>query len=57
VCFVIEGASNEHVEVGIARLPCGSDKIGALDGAKLWADEDGGALLGLAFQVAPFGAD
>ena len=57
VGVVVEGAGDQHVEAGIAGLAGGGDQIGALDGAELRADEDGGALLGLAFQVAAFGAD
>ena len=57
VRLVVEGAGDQHVETGIARLAGGRDQIGALDGAELGADEDGGALLGVAFQVAAFGAD
>ena len=57
VRLVVEGAGDQHVEAGIARLAGGGDEIGALHGAELGADEDGGPLLGLAFQVAAFGAD
>ena len=58
VRLVVEGAGDEHIEPGIARLAGGGDEIGALHGAELGADEDGGALSpSLAFQVAAFGAD
>jgi hypothetical protein len=50
-------AGNQHVVPGIASFTGGGDQIGALHGAKLWADKDGGALLGLTFHVAAFGAD
>ena len=57
VRLVVEGAGDEDIEVGIAGFARGGDEIGARDGAELGADEDGGALLGLAFEVAAFGAD
>ena len=61
VRLVVEGAGDQHVEVGIARLARGRNQIGARDGAELRADEDGGAFLvarfRVAFDVAPFGAD
>ena len=57
VRLVVEGAGDQHIEAGIARLAGGSDKVSALDGAELRADEDGGAFLGIAFHVAAFGAD
>ena len=57
VGLVVEGAGDQHVEAGVARLAGGGDEVGALHGAELGADEDGGALLGLAFQVAALGAD
>ena len=57
VRFVIEGAGDENIEAGITRLAGGGDKVGALDGAELGADEDGGALLDFALQVAAFGAN
>ena len=57
VRLVVEGAGDQHVEAGIAGLAGGGDEVGALHGAELRADEDGGALLGLAFHVAAFGAD
>ena len=57
VRLVVEGAGDQHIETGIAGLAGGGDQVGALDGAELRADEDGGALLGLAFHVAAFGAD
>ena len=57
VRLVVEGAGDQHVEAGIAGLAGGGDEVGALDGAELRADEDGGALLGVAFHVAAFGAD
>ena len=56
VGLVVEGAGDQHIEPGIASLTGGGDEVGALDGAELGADEDGGALLRLAFQVAAFGA-
>ena len=57
VGLVVEGAGDQDVEVGVAGLAGGGDEIGAGDGAELRADEDGGALLGVAFHVAAFGAD
>ena len=57
VRLVVEGAGDEHIETGIARLAGGGDEVGALHGAELGADEDGGALLGVAFQVTAFAAD
>ena len=45
VGLVVEGAGDQHVEVGVAGLAGGRHQIGALDGAELRADEDGGALL------------
>ena len=58
---VVEGAGDEHVEVGIAGLARGGHQIGAGDGAELRADEDGGAFLaaglGVALDIAAFGAD
>src|SRR5262252_75721 len=57
VGFVVECAGDQHVELGIARLAGGFDKVGALHGAELGADEDGGALLALALHIAAFGAD
>ena len=46
VRLVVEGAGDQHIEAGVARLAGGGDEVGALDGAELGADEDGGALLG-----------
>ena len=46
VRLVVEGAGDQHIEAGIARLARGGDEVGALHGAELGADEDGGALLG-----------
>ena len=57
VGLVVEGAGDQHVEAGIAGLAGGGDKVGALNGAELGADEDGSAFLGVAFHVAAFGAD
>ena len=57
VRLVVEGAGDQHIEPGIAGLAGGSDEVGALHGAELRADEDGGAFLGVAFQVTAFGAD
>ena len=37
---VVEGAGDQHVEAGVARLARGGDEIGARDRAKLRADED-----------------
>ena len=55
--LVVEGAGDQHIEPGIARLAGGGDEVGALDGAELRANEDGGALLGVAFQVTAIAAD
>jgi integrase len=57
VRLIVEGASDQHIERSIARLAGGGDEVRALDGAKLRADEDGGAFLGIAFHVTPFGAN
>ena len=57
VRLVVEGAGDQHVEPGVARLAGGRDEVGPLDGAELGADEDGGALLGVALEVAALGAD
>ena len=57
VSFVVEGACYQHIESGIAGLTSTGDKIGALHGAELGADEDGGPLLRFAFAVAAFRAD
>src|SRR5262249_49766034 len=57
MCLVVERARDQHVEASIASLAGGGDEIGALDGAKLWADEDRRALLSLAFEVVSFGTD
>ena len=46
VGVVVEGAGDQHVEVGVAGLAGGGDQVGARDGAELGADEDGGAFLG-----------
>jgi hypothetical protein len=57
VRLVVEGAGDQRVEVGVARLARGGHQIGAGDGAELGSDEDARALLGAAFNVAAFGAD
>ena len=59
VGVVVEGAGDQHVEAGVARLARGGDQIGARDGAELRADEDAGAFLGavVALDVAALGAD
>ena len=49
--------SDQHIESGITGLTGAGDKISALDGAELGADEDGGPLLSFAFEVAAFRAD
>ena len=46
VRLVVEGAGDQHIEPGIACLAGGGDQVGALHGAELGADEDGGSLLG-----------
>jgi hypothetical protein len=56
VGFVVEGAGNQHIKAGIATLAGGFDQVAALHGAELGADEDTGAFLNVAFQVAAFGA-
>src|SRR5262249_15527343 len=48
---------DQDVEAGVSGLARGGDQIGALDGAELRADEDRGALLCFAFEVAALGAD
>ena len=45
VGVVVEGAGDQHVEAGVARLARGGDEVGAGDGAELGADEDAGAAL------------
>jgi hypothetical protein len=57
VGLIVERAGNQHVEAGVGSLARGGDEIGALDGAELRTDEDGGALLCFAFEVAALGAD
>ena len=42
VRLVIESAGDQHIEPSIAGLTGAGDKIGALHGAELGADEDGG---------------
>jgi hypothetical protein len=46
VVGVDEPAGDEHVESAIAGLAGGGDEVGALDGAELGTDEDGGAFFG-----------
>ena len=41
----VEGAGDQHVEAGVARLARGGDEVGPGDGAELGADEDAGAAL------------
>ena len=43
--LIVEGAGDQHIESGIARLASRSDEVGALNGAELGADEDSGTLL------------
>ena len=57
VGLVIESAGDQHIEPGIAGLTGASDKIGALHGAELGADEDGGPLFSFAFEVTAFRTD
>src|SRR5690606_2190337 len=56
VGLVVEGAGNQYVEAAVAGLACGGDEVGALHGAKLGADEDGGASFGVTFAVTAFAA-
>jgi len=42
--LVVKGAGDQHVKVGVACLAGGGDEVSTLDGAKLWPDEDSGAL-------------
>src|SRR5262249_50247653 len=60
VGVAVEGAGNEHIEVGIAGLTGSRHQIGAGDSAELRADEDGGAFLaaglGVTLDIAAFGA-
>src|SRR5207302_7042020 len=60
VGVVVEGAGNEHIEVGITGLTGSRYQVGAGDGAELRADEDGGAFLAaglsVALDIATFGA-
>ena len=37
---VVEGAGDQHIEAGIARLARGGDEVGTRDGAELGADQD-----------------
>jgi hypothetical protein len=59
--IVVEGAGDEHVEVGIAGLACGGHRIGSGNDAELRANGNSGAFLaaglGVALAVAAFGAD
>jgi hypothetical protein len=57
VGLVVECAGDQHIEPGIAGLASGSDEVGALDGAELGDDEDGGAFFYIALHVAAFRAD
>ena len=43
VGVVVEGAGDQHVEVGVAGFAGGGNEIGAGDGAEFGADEDRGA--------------
>ena len=43
VGLIVEGAGDQHIEVGIACFARGGDQVGACDGAELGADEDAGA--------------
>ena len=49
VGLVVEGAGDEHVEIGVAGLAGGLHQVRTGDGAELRADEDGGALFGPRF--------
>jgi len=44
VGVVVEGAGDEHIETGVARLAGGGHQVGTGDGAEFGADEDGGAV-------------
>jgi hypothetical protein len=57
VGFVVEGTGDEDIEPGVPCFAGGGDKIGALDGPKLGANENGGTLFGLSFLIAAFGAN
>ena len=61
VRVVVEGARDEHVETGVARLARGGNQVGAGDRAELRPDEDRGPPLdgrrAVAFHVAPLGRD
>ena len=61
VGFVVEGAGDQDVKIGVCSLAGGLHEIGTGDGAELRADKDGGALLGagvgIALDVDSFGAD
>ena len=46
VGVVVEGAGDQHVEAGVARLARGGDEIGARDRAEFRADEDRRARFG-----------
>src|SRR5579872_6197995 len=55
--LVVKGTRDQYIEARIAGFTRGSDQVGAQHGSELWANEDGGALLGLTFHVTAFGTD
>ncbi len=57
VGFKVEGAGNQHIEIGITGFAGCGDEIHTRYGAELGADEDGGAFLYLAFHIAAFATD
>ncbi|MNK99684.1 hypothetical protein D3C87_1200940 [compost metagenome] len=56
-CIVVEGAGDEHVEIGIASFAGGIDQVSTGNGTELRADQDTGTLHLSVFQIAAFGAD
>ncbi len=61
VGVVAEGAGDQRIEVGFTGLTGGGHQVGAGDGAKFRADEDGRAFFGagsvIPFDVTPLRAD
>ena len=52
VCLIVDGAGDQHIETGVARLAGGGDQVGALHGAELGANEDRGAFFRSRRRVA-----
>jgi len=41
--LIVEGASNQQIEIRITRFARGLHQIGTCNSAEFWADKDGGA--------------